>query len=72
MWEAVIVGDGSNGVERLAVPGGWLYRSEIICRIEHAEHGKPDDFMYAWSVPVFVPDPGVGLRAAPYQPHGDV
>jgi len=56
-WEIVIPADGArSGVERLRVPGGWLYRTETETRIVHAEHGHGDDWQCSWSIPVFVPD----------------
>lgn len=46
-------------VRRLAVPGGWLYQTEIDQLHEVLRVGEDSTRVIGWHPPVFVPDGGV-------------
>lgn len=68
-WETVYAAeDASTLVDRLEVPGGWLYKVITMTQIDKP-NCEPGDWIVLQSVE-FVPDPGSVRGHAPVPPGG--
>jgi hypothetical protein len=51
------VATSGDRVRRIAVPGGWLYQTQVALEHESGAHGEAPHYTSGWSQPVFVAEP---------------